>query len=72
MAGYKVKGVPTKITATSRCAVKVKDNYYTIEASEERSIPETDTDMGKEYEALFNEVNDVVDAQMQDIIKTFK
>lgn len=69
---YEIKGRPTKISATSRSAICIKNNYYTIEASEERSIPETDTDMGKEYEALFNEVNDVVDAQMQDIIKTFK
>ena len=69
---YEIKGRPTKISATSRSAICIKNNYYTIEASEERSIPETDVDMGKEYEALFNEVNDVVDAQMQDIIKTFK
>lgn len=69
---YEIKGRPTKISATSRSAICIKNNYYTIEASEERSIPETDADMGKEYEALFNEVNDVVDAQMQDIIKTFK
>ena len=25
---YEIKGVPTKITATSRSAVKVRDNFY--------------------------------------------
>lgn len=69
---YEIKGVPTKITATSRSAVKIRDNFYTVEASEERSIPNSDVDMEKEYDALFNEVNDVVDKQVKDIVDTFK
>lgn len=69
---YEVKGVPTKITATSRCAIKIKDNYYTIELSEERKLPEEDVDIKSEYEALFNSVNDEVDRQMQEILQTFK
>lgn len=69
---YEIKGVPTKITATSRSAVKIRDNFYTVEASEERSIPNSDVDMEKEYDALFNEVNDVVDKQVKDIVETFK
>jgi hypothetical protein len=68
---YEVKGVPTKITATSRCAIKIRDNYYTIELSEERKLPESDVDISKEYEALFNSVNDEVDHQMQEILSVF-
>lgn len=71
---YTVKGIPTKISATSRVAVKIKDNYYTIEASEERAFPADNSDelnMEEEYNALFDSVNSIVDNQMQDIITTF-
>lgn len=70
---YEIKGVPTKITATSRSAVKVRDNFYTVEASEERSIStDSDIDMKEEFKALFDELNDVIDLQAKDIIDTFK
>lgn len=68
---YEVKGKTTKITATSRCAIKIRDNYYTIEASEERSIDEP-ADMEKEWQALFDSINDIVDGQIQDIADTFQ
>jgi len=70
---YEVKGKTTKITATSRVAIKIKDNYYTVEYSEERSINEDEnTDMEKERQCLFDDVNAVVDAQAEDIVKTFQ
>lgn len=70
---YVSHAVPTKISATSRCSVHIKDNYYTIEVSEERSINEANgINMDKEYELLFEQVNSVVDKQCEDIIKTFK
>ena len=72
MAKYEVKGKTTKITATSRCAIRIKDNYYTIELSEERALPEKDVDVEKEYKALFDSVNSEVDNQMQEILKTFR
>ncbi len=71
---YVVRAVPTEITATSRSAIRIKENYYTIEVSEKRTINANDLDgidMDKEYEALFNEVNDVVDKQCESIVKTF-
>ena len=69
---YEVKGVPTKITATSRVAIKIKDNYYTVECSEERSIPDVEgVDIEKERQALFDDVNSTVDMQIEDIYNTF-
>ena len=70
---YEVKGKTTKITATSRCAIKIKDNFYTQELVEERVLPENEeVDLNKEYEALFNSINDEIDRQMGDILKTFR
>lgn len=71
-ATYEPHSVPTKITATSRCAVKIRDNYYTIEASEERSIIDTDgVDMDKEWAVLFDEVNYIVDGQIKETVESF-
>ena len=70
---YVSHAIPTEISATSRCAVKISDNYYTIEATEKRTISNIDgVDMDKEWTMLFDEVNDIVDSQCQDIIKTFR
>ena len=70
---YEIKGRPTKISATSRSAICIKNNYYTVEASEERSISsDSDIDMKEEFKALFDELNDVIDLQTKDIIDTFK
>ena len=70
---YEVKGKTTKITATSRCAIKIKDNFYTQELIEERVLPENEeVDLNKEYEALFNSINDEIDKQMQEILETFR
>ena len=69
---YVSHAIPTEISATSRCAIKVRDNYYTVEVSEKRSITDTNgIDMDEEYRLLFDEVNKVVDDQCQDIINTF-
>lgn len=66
---YESKAKITKITATSRVAVKVKDNYYTIEYAEERAIPDVDTvDIDIERELLFDDINKLVDSQISDII----
>lgn len=69
---YTSKAVPTKITATSRVAVKIRDNYYTVEYSEERAVPaDSGVDMEQERKQLFDSVNAIVDEQAADIIKTF-
>ena len=70
---YKSQAKITKITATSRGAVKIRDNYFTVEYSEERSIPDIEgIDMEQERKILWDEVNDVVDGQIQDIVKYYK
>lgn len=66
----------TKICATSRCAVKIKDNYYTIEYTEERSLETmvdvSDKELERERQLLWEDCNRTVDNQVQDILETFK
>lgn len=69
---YESKAITTQISATSRASVKVRDNYYTVEYTEERTIPQIDdVDIAKEREILWDCVNNEVDNQIEDIIKSF-
>ena len=70
---YEIQGITTEISATSRCAISLNNNYYTIEATEKRTIlsPEL-ADMDKEWTDLFDCINKVTDEQVKDIINTFK
>lgn len=69
---YEQKATTTKITAVSRCAVKIKDNFYTVEYSEERSLPENvSVDLDQERKFLWDDVNTTVDDQLAEIIRTF-
>ena len=63
---YTSKAITTQIRATSRASVKVRDNYYTVEYSEERTIP--DIDLEKERELLWDKVNSEVDVAMEETI----
>lgn len=73
MSEYVSKAVVTNIKATSRVAIKVRDNFYTVEYSEERAIPDVEgVDLEQEQNILFDSVNAIVDAQAEDIIKTFQ
>lgn len=70
---YESKATTTKIVATSRAAIKIKDSYYTVEYSEERTVPDVeDVDLAQERKILWDEVNAVVDDQCASIIETFK
>ena len=70
---YEVKGEVTTIRATSRLSIKVKDNFYTVEYSEERLIPAiTGSIIEEERKALWNDVNNEVDNQIQDIYAMYK
>ena len=72
MEDYGVKAKTTKINAVSRVAIKINDSYYTVEYSEERTIPDVDGVILKEERAaLFDAVNTVVDTQAEDIVRSF-
>lgn len=73
MGEYASRATITSIKATSRAAVKIKDNYYTIEFTEERTIPDVEgIDVDIERKILFDDVNTIVDEQVMDIVKTFQ
>lgn len=69
------QAVTTAIRFTSRASVKIGDNFYTVEACEERMIPEDKLytiDMELERKDLWDTVNTECDNQIQDILQTFK
>lgn len=70
---YESKAIVTEISATSRVALKIKDNFYTVEYTEKRSIPDVEgIDIEQERTILFDNVNAIVDTQANDIVKTFR
>lgn len=70
---YTSKAKIGTIRATSRASVKIRDNYFTIEYSEERLLPEDiEVDIEQERKILWDDVNAEVDAQILDIEKSFK
>lgn len=72
MSEYVSKAKISKITATSRMSLKVKDNYFTVEYTEERSIPDVeDVNIEREREMLWDSVNNEVDNQAAIIADTF-
>jgi hypothetical protein len=70
MEEYIPKAVVTEISATSRVAIKVRDNFYTIEYTEKRAVPDVEgINMDIERDHLFADVNRIVDQQAEDIIR---
>ena len=70
---YQSKAKTTTIKATSRTTIKIRDNFYAVEFTEERTIPDVEgVDVEKERELLFDAVNAQVDEQACNIVKTFK
>lgn len=71
-SNYVSKAQIRTIRATSRASVKVRDNYYTVEYTEERMLPEDiEFDIEQERELLWSRVNTEVDNQIEDIVKSF-
>lgn len=67
---YEQKAITTQIRATSRASVKILNDFYTVEYSEERTVPNVEgVDLEKERKILWDCVNDEVDAQIDTIIK---
>ena len=64
--------ITSKITATSRASVKIKDSYYTVEYSEERIVPQDIVvNLEEERKELWDKVNSEVDNQIQEILDAF-
>lgn len=72
MAESKLK--TTSIRFTSRASVKINDNFFTVEACEERVVPEGVTDINWEEEKrmLWDAVNDECDNQINETVRYFK
>lgn len=69
---YESKAITTAIRFTSRASIKMGDNFYTVEATEERMIPDLpDIDIEAEKKLLWDEVNRQVDEQVDDIFEEF-
>lgn len=72
MSDYISKAKVNIIRATSRASVKIRDNYFTVEYSEERVIPDDNTvDIEKERALLWDTVNAECDNQILDIKESF-
>ena len=70
---YEPKGKTNSIKATSRASVKIRDNFYTVEYSEERMIPDLEgIDIEQEKSYLWDAVNKSCDDQIEEILKSFK
>ena len=70
---YVSQAKTVSIRFTSRAAVKIGDNYFTIEACEERVIPDVSgVDIDRERELLWDTVNSECDNQIQDIMTAYK
>lgn len=60
----------TTIKASSRASVKVGDNFYTVEWTEERTIQPKDN-IEEERALLWDDVNREVDSQIEDILEAY-
>lgn len=68
---YESKAITTQIRATSRVSAKIGDDFYTLEFSEERTIPDVaGVNLDEERNKLWEDVNYSVDIQLQDTIKS--
>lgn len=67
---YESKAIITTIRATSRASIKCKDNFFTVEFCEERTIPDKKgVDIEEERALLWDTVNDECDNQIDWIRK---
>lgn len=68
---YVSKAITTQIRATSRVSAKIGDDFYTLEFSEERTIPDIEgVNLDEERNKLWDDVNYSVDVQLRDTVKT--
>ena len=54
---YEIKGKTTSIAADIKITFKIRDNYFSVVAHEERALPqEGEIDMEREWEDLWDSV----------------
>lgn len=69
---YEQKAITTVIRFTSRASIKIGEAFYTMEACEERVIPDIDgVDLEQERKLLWDAVNLEVDNQLVDCQNTY-
>ena len=66
-----IKGKTVFIEAHSRVSVKIKETFYTFEFVERREVPE-DANLSVEREALWRDVHEEVDKQVEDVVKAMQ
>ena len=72
MQDYESKAKITTIRATSRASIKIRDNFYTFEYGEERTIPDIEgVDIESERLALWEDANAEVDNQIEETLRIF-
>ena len=71
---YESVAVPKTFGAASRASVKIENNFYTFEASMTKEIPAgaKNLDMDREWEILWDELNEEVDNQILETEKIYK
>lgn len=64
----------TEIKFTSRSSVKIRDNYFTFEATITKQCPEnyTDAEYDEAKQALWDECNNEIDKQVVEIQEYLK
>lgn len=56
---YVQKAVTTGISADVKMTIKIRDNYYSVNAHEDRTVPDSpDVNLHKEWVLLYNSVYD--------------
>ena len=72
-AKYTSKAKTTTIKISSRASIKVGESFFTVEYTEERTVPQTKTvNIENERTILWDVCNGEVDKQIADILKTYK
>lgn len=70
---YVSKAKTTMIRFTSRASINIDGRYYTMEACEERIIPDIEgVDIEQERKLLWDSVNTECDNQIEDAWKAYK
>lgn len=65
---YEQKAVTTTLRFISRASIKIGESFYTMEACEERVIPDLpDVDIEQERKLLWDTVNAEVDNQLIEV-----